>query len=264
MRVLAAFGLGVLFVLGALLGVGLGAVFFVISWARRGRAVHREGVVCRAEVVPHDHPVGRALAGPTVVRLSGAFGDQQPRGSDVLGMMVRWQRAVHEGAAAGEQDLLFGTFESFRTAARDRAATNVGDYLANRYSTVTPWWTPGVGVCVLRLSPAARVTERRSDPVTASVNDAQTAHDTPLLSRLDRLDAALARDSARMILLLEHGDSSTEIGELRLIERTATPDHQLRASMFRCQRGLRPVGFRNGLRATLYPMSQRGRGLRAR
>jgi hypothetical protein len=262
MKVLAGFGLGILFVLGAVVGVGLGALFFVISWVRGGRAVHKEGVVCRAEVVARDHPLGRALAGPTVVRLSGAFTDQRSRGSDVLGMMVRWPHP--EGpAVAAAQDLLLGTFESFRTAARDRAATNAHDYLANRYSTVTPWWASGIGPCILRLSPVACVTERRSPPSAASVNDAQTEHDSPLPSRLDLLDAALASDSARMILLLERGYSSTEIAELRLIERAAIPDHHMRASMFRCQRGLRPVGFRNGLRATLYPMSQSGRGLRA-
>jgi len=45
---------------------------FPISLYRGARVVHAEGVVCRAENVARD-PVGQRLAGPALVRLSGAF-----------------------------------------------------------------------------------------------------------------------------------------------------------------------------------------------
>jgi hypothetical protein len=55
-----------------------------------------------------------------------------------------------------------------------------------------------------------------------------------------------------------------EVAELRLVERLPTDAHALRASMFRQGRALRPLGLRNGIRATVYPMSQLARGLRGR
>src|SRR5262249_17756778 len=135
MRVLAAVGLAILFVIGSLVGLVIGLVIFPISWRRRARAVHAEGVVCRAEIVARE-PVGQRLAWPAVVRLSGAF-ESQTGSSDVLGLDIRMQRIASTDARDGDQDLLLGSFESFRTAKRDRANTNTGDYVANRYSTVT-------------------------------------------------------------------------------------------------------------------------------
>jgi hypothetical protein len=267
MRALAAVALGVLFVVGAILGAVLGMLFFWIAVFRAGRAVHNEGVVCRAELLSRDPLIGPKLAGPTLVRLSGAFTAQHSAGRDVLGLLLRLRpadQAHSDDHAVGDQDLLLGTFESFRTASRDRAATDVTDYLSNRYSTVTPWWLAGHGPAILRLTAAsASVTSRRNGPASASSIDAH-ASDARAVTRIDRLDAAIAADRARMILVLDCRGSSTEIAELRLIERMPIADRRLHASMFRCKRGLRPVGFRNGIRATLYPMSQFGRWLRVR
>ena len=240
MRVIAAVVLGLLFVAGAGLGVAIGSVIFWISLARAARAVHAEGVLCRAEVVAKDAAVGPRLAGPALVRLSGAFEGQRTTGSDVLGLELRLQRAASRDPAIGDQDLLFGTFESFLTAARDRARTDTGDYLANGYSSVTPWYVPGDGPRVLRLVPApARPRDRGAD-------------------RLARLDADLAAGDARLQLAID----GAEVAELRLVERLAERDAGLRASMFRQGRGVRPLGLRNGIRATVYPFSQLARRLR--
>ena len=244
MRILAAVGLGVLFVLGALLGVVLGPLIFGISLYRGARAVHAEGIVCRAEVIARDAVVGPRLAGPALVRLSGAFEGQRTAGSDVLGLDLRMQRAASPDGRIGDQDLLLGSFESFRTAKRDRAATNAGDYLGNRYSTVTPWWVAGTGPAILRLAPPpAAPADRGAD-------------------RIARLDADLAADRARLVLMVDAGGTSCEVAELRLVERLATDARSLRASMFRQGRALRPVGLRNGIRATVYPVSQLARRLR--
>src|SRR5690606_10241812 len=135
-------------------------------------------------------------------------------------------------AHTGDQDLLLGTFESFATAARDRERTNAGDYLANGYSTVTPWWVPGTGAAILRLAPAEPSSAGRA------------------ANRIARLDSDLAADRARMVLSVHAGGTATDVAELRLVERLPTDARALHASMFRQGRALRPLGLRNGIRAT--------------
>jgi hypothetical protein len=241
---LAAVGLGVLFLVGALFGLVIGVAVFFVSLYRGARAVHAEGVVCRAELIARDG-IGQQLAGPALVRLSGAFEGQATSGTDVLGLDIRMQRAPNRNASVGDQDLLLGTFESFATAKRDRAATNVADYLANKYSTVTPWWVTGTGPAILRLRPA-----QQSAAVGAD--------------RVARLDADIAADRARMVLSVHGSGAAIDVAELRLVERLPGDAHVLRASMFRQGRALRPLGLRNGIRATVYPLSQLARSLRGR
>jgi hypothetical protein len=243
MRVLEALGLGVLFAVGAVLGLAVAVVIVPISLMRRARAVHAEGVMCRAEIAAR-HPIGERLVGPALVRLSGVFESQATRASDVLGLDIRMQRAASSDARDGDQDLLLASFESFTTAARDRANTNTGDYFANRYSTVTPWWVPIHGPVVLRLVPPAGLLASRGG------------------DRLARLDADIAADRARFTLAVDTGARELAIAELRLVERVAIDDRKLRSSMFRQGRGVRPLGLRNGIRATVYPLSQLARGLR--
>jgi hypothetical protein len=243
MRLARVLALLVLFVLGMALGVAIGAVVFAVSLWRAARAVHAEGAVCRAELVAHD-PAAERLAGPALVRLSGALEGQATTGTDILGLDIRMQQPARDDAAHGDQDLLLGTFESFLTASRDRARTDAGDYLANGYSTVTPWWLTHHGPVVLRLVPP---------PPAAAERGA---------NRLARLDADLAAGHARFTLTIDTGDRAVALGELRLIERLAIDDRALRTSMFRQGRGLRPLGLRNGIRATVYPMSQLARRLR--
>jgi len=80
--------------------------------------------------------------------------------------------------------------------------------------------------------------------------------------RLGRLAADLAADLARFALTTSTGAAERVIAELRLVERLAIDDRTLRASMFRQGRRVRPLGLRNGIRATVYPMSQTARRLR--
>jgi hypothetical protein len=109
---------------------------------------------------------------------------------------------------------------------------------------VAPWWVPGHGAVTLRLvPPPAQVLERGRD-------------------RLTRLDADLAAGRARFALAVGGADAPRVIGELRLVERLAIDGSALRASLFRHGRGVRPLGLRNGVRATVYPMSQAARRLR--
>lgn len=314
MQFLAAVALGVLFVAGALVGLILAIAFVPVALLRAGRPVHKDGIVVRGELVARDEELGLVVAGPAWVRLSGAMGGAESGKSDVLGLALRMRRpgaTVSDDPAEGDQDVLFGTFESFHTALADKAKTIASDYLANRYSTVTPWWVRGQGPRTLRLTPdpstngrgsagrggddgssngaraaapdathdgadssadaAARrggVSDRRLGASAASGPDASLveagASRGEAANRLFHLDEGIAEDRARFIVSVDDGDSSTEIAELRLTERTTLEGHRLRASMFRAGRGLRAVGFRNGIRATLYPLSQLARRVRAR
>src|SRR5688500_3125620 len=130
-------GLGLLFALGALIALVLLAIpIFLYSLARGRRAFHADGIVVRAEFVALDQDVGPRLAGPAIVRFSGAFNDEGASGTDVLGMSVRMRKAGDAHASeddltVGEQDCLFGTFESFRTASKDRERPEVSDSLGN-------------------------------------------------------------------------------------------------------------------------------------
>jgi hypothetical protein len=251
MRVVVAIGLGLLFGLGAVVGLVLGAlVIFWISLVRGARAVHADGAVCQAELVPLDARIGPRLAGPALVRLSGAFAAQDTRGKDVLGLDLRLRAAADADsvdATRGDQDLLLGTFESFHTAAADRDHTNAGDYLANGYSSVTPWWVPGLGPAILRI---------------ARAGGAAAADPGPAATRVARLDAAIAADRARLTLSVHAGSEAIDVAEVRLRARLPIDGHRLRVSMFRQGRAIRPVGFRNGIRATVYPISELGRRLR--
>jgi hypothetical protein len=67
-----------------------------------------------------------------------------------------------------------------------------------------------------------------------------------------------------MVLSVHTGGTAIDVAELRLTERLPLDAHTLRASMFRQGRALRPLGLRNGIRATVYPLSQLARGLRGR
>src|SRR5215475_16058724 len=243
MQVFVAIGLSILFLIGAVLGLVLGLGLALVSWLRAARAVHAEGVVCRARLTSR-HVAADLLAGPALVRLSGALERQDTTGTDVLGLDIRFQPVAKDDATYGDQDLLLGTFESFATAARDRARTDAGDYLANRYSTVTPWWLTGHGPVTLRLVPPPPAAADRGS------------------SRLARLDADLAAGRAGFTLMVDTGSGQTALADLQLTERIDIDDRRLRASMFRQGRGVRPLGLRNGIRATVYPMSQLARRLR--
>jgi hypothetical protein len=109
---------------------------------------------------------------------------------------------------------------------------------------VTPWWVTTLGPVLLRLvPPPPQPADRGAD-------------------RLARLDADLAAGRARFDLAVDTGTTERVIAELQLVERIAIDDRRLRASMFRQGRGVRPLGLRNGIRATVYPLSQVARRLR--
>jgi hypothetical protein len=196
-------------------------------------------VICRAEVIAKDSIVGPLLAGPALVRFSGALHNDGSPDQDILGLEIRMQREASSDVRVGDQDLLLASFERFRELGNAKQSTNVTDYLANTYSTVTRWLVPGIGPAVLRCRPAG--------PRIAS-----TSH------RNAQLDADIAADRARMLLCVDQN----EVAEIRILDRLADDLRTLRTSMSRHGRGVRAVGLRNGIRVTVYPLSQLARRLR--
>jgi hypothetical protein len=227
----------ILFVLGAFVGVLVGVGVFFISLRRAARAFHASGSVCKAELTALDDTVGTKLAGSARVRLSGASEPENSPKQSILGMALD---------IGGDQDLLLATFVSFSKASEATASTNVSDYLANQFSSVTPWRVAGRTVW-FRAIPA-------DQPATTG-------------TRVDRLDAAIAAGRATFTLELRDGpgpDSAVRarVAELRLTERLPTDEPGFKMSMKRTARGLVPTGFRNGIRFVAYPASQLARGLR--
>ena len=56
-------------------------------------------------------------------------------------------------------------------ATRDRARTNIGDYFCNRYSSVTPWWVPGLGPKILRLESPTLPADRGANRIARLDSD---------------------------------------------------------------------------------------------
>jgi len=239
------FGLGLLFALGWMFAAGiLSWIIFVYALIRGKRAFHAVGPLCRAEVRALDTVVGPRLAGPACVRLSGAFEDENSAKQDVLGMSIRFRHDSDppEDARVGDQDLLLGTFRSFLGATKDAKHVNVGDYLGNEYWTVSIWRVVGLAIGEVHAIPPKGL-----DPARGA-------------NRIARLDADIAAGKA--IVRLEMLGSDTPIAEVVIQERTSLDGNDLRMSMYRRERGLVPTGFRNGVRAVVYPVGQLARRIR--
>jgi len=241
MRVMRSIGLRLLFGIGVLIAVVFVAIpIFFRSLRRRARAFHPRGTVCRAEVTALDDVVGRRLDGSARVRFASSTAEENSLTPSIIGMGIK---------LGSDQDLGLGTFEAFTKLGEATEHTNVADYLANQFASVAPWRVRGLGVIWFRAIP---------DP-TASAPKTGT--------RTDRLDADIAAGRAKFILEAREapgpdGAVRCRLAELRLIERLPEDDPAFQISMFRTGRGVVPTGFRNGVRAIVYPVSQFARGLR--
>jgi hypothetical protein len=235
---------------GVLVGLVLAPIIFLWSLVKGARAVHADGILCAGEIVAVDAVVGPRLAGPVLARFSGAFQKEGALTPDILGLALRLRRTEDTAAspAVGDQDLVLGTFESFATAKRDKARVKVDDYLANDYDTVTPWRVDGVGVVRLRV--VAGVTR---DPGRGT-------------DRRARLAADLVAGAADLALGIHPDDGGrvpvTQVASVKLASLSALDARALRESLFRHGRGVTAVGFRNGIRRVVYPVSQAARRLR--
>jgi hypothetical protein len=235
-----AIGLGLLFVVGALVGLVAAPFIFCYALARAARAFHARGSMCVGEVIALDDVVGPRVAGAVRVRMSSASADENSPAPSILGMAI---------AFGTDQDLPLATFEAFVKTAEGTKNTDVADYTDNQFASVSPWRARGLGIVWFRAIPCPE------------------AKTTKTGTRVERLDADIAAGRARFFLEARDapgpdGALRTRFAELHLTARLPADDPAFRISMFRTDRGLVPTGFRNGIRAIVYPSSQTARRLR--
>jgi hypothetical protein len=161
-------------VFGVLFGLVLAPLIFLWSLVKGARAVHADGVLCKAELVGAGDAepaasIGKRFTGPALARFSGAMKKEGASEKDILGLALRLRdpRDAEAAPQIGDQDLVLGTFESFGSAGSDKKKVEPGDYLANQYDSVTPWKIDGIGTVRLRAVPvsardAARAGTRRA------------------------------------------------------------------------------------------------------
>ena len=240
MSTLRTIGLGLLFVVGVLTALVVSIYIFFRSLVRGARAFHPRGSVCHAEITALDDVVGPRLAGPARVRFASSTAAENSPDPSIIGLGMK---------LGTDQDVAFATFESFLEAGDAAKTTNVADYLANQYASVAPWRVRGLGPIWLRMIP---------DPAAAVPKTG---------TRTDRLDADIAAGRATFVLEARDapgpdGAVRTRLAQVRLTQRLPDDDPAFHISMFRTGRGVTPTGFRNGVRAIVYPVSQFARGLR--
>lgn len=236
-----AIGLGLLFVLGYLVGLVIAPFIFLSTLFKARRAFHPSGTTCRAEVTALDTVVGPRLDGAARVRYSGATANENSPSPNILGMSIKF---------GTDQDLPIATFESFFKAGDGRKNTDIADYLKNQYASVSPWRVRGLGIVWFRAIP------------NQAAKDAAKSG-----TRVERLAADIAAGRASFTLEARRrpfpdGELIAKLAEITLVEKLPEDDRMHRMSMFRTGRGLVPTGFRNGIRAIVYPTSQLGRRLR--
>lgn len=237
--------LAILFVFGMLWGVVLSPFIFLWALIKGARPIHFDGAVCKAQLTAIDQGAGRRLDGPCIARLSGGLGKENSSGKDVLGFSVRCQKdTFSDDLTVGDQDLVFGTFKSFLSLPFTMKNVETADYLANEYSSVTPWRVVDFGSVTLRAKPPR--TEKRDGE-----------------NRLARLDADIAAGTAAFTIEGRRGDDWIALATLTLVQRLPSDGKALRISMFNTGRKYIPTGARNGIRAIVYPVSQFARGLRS-
>ncbi len=240
MMALRSIGLALNFAIGMLCALVVSIYIFFRSLKRGARAFHPRGSVCEAEITALDDIAGPRLAGTAHVRFASSTAAENSPEPSIIGLSIK---------IGTNQDLAFGTFESFAKAGEATDKSNVADYLANEYPSVAPWRVKGVGIVWLRMMP---------DP---AANVPKTG------SRTERLDADIAAGRATFVLEARSapnpdGPLLKKLAKVTLTARLPDDDRKHHISMFRTGRGISPTGFRNGIRAIVYPVSQFARGLR--
>lgn len=231
--------------LGLALGWAVAPLFALTSFLRQARTFHPAGVVARAEVeaLPSGRWLGELLAGPALVRFSGALWKSERHFPDVLGCAIRFRASprVSPEPEEGDQDLLFATIRKPWTMPFAPLATDVRDYLSNRYFAVSPFDVPDFGRVFFRAVP-----EQRSP-------------DTGL--RGERLAGAIAARRAQLRLEVRHPHrlAWTPVARVRLVELVAIDQARLSFDPFRAGRALVPRGLVHAMRRGAYAASQAAR-----
>lgn len=240
--------------IGEILGFAAGAVIAplaaVVSVLRRGRAVHRSGVVYRAEVTADalsgaEKEAGLRLAGPALVRFSsGLWRAETERRPDLLGVAIRFRKDMTVSAlpAQGDQDLLFATLRRAWLFLPAAFTTNVKSFLWDDYYTVSKLDSEELGLVKFRL-------------VTPRIPDNGQSREQALEQAVKDGTAVLALQARDV----RRGAVYEPVARIRLIERVDVDEDALRFSPFRAGRGIVARGFLNAVRVLPYAASQLAR-----
>lgn len=240
--------------MGEILGLVAGAVVAPVaaagSFVRRGRIIHRHGVLYRAEVVPEatcgaELDVGQRLAGPALVHFTSALWPlDEARRPDVLGLSVRFRSDAAPSAlpAAGDQDLLFATVRRAWQLLPALLTTNVQSFLWEDYYALAKFDAGELGLVKWRI-------------ITPRIPGSGA-------SRAQGLEDAVKAGAAVLQLQVRSvrpGALYVPLARIRLLERVAVGEEALRFSPFRAGREIVPRGFLSSLRILPYAASQLAR-----
>jgi hypothetical protein len=236
-------------ILGRISGWVVAPLFAVVSFARRARTFHPSGSTLHAAVVRHPnapaelHALADRLAGHALVRFSGALWKHAGRLPDVLGCAIRFRRDPRDDAAAAadDQDLLFATIRRPWTMTFAPVTTHIDDYLRNDYFGVSPFDIGAERPVYFRLHPQRCAAPREG-------------------TRTVKLERDVERHATLELQCSPNPYGSWQpIAEV-LLERPATlDDEQLHFSPFRTGRSVRPHGFIQAMRRSVYQASQGAR-----
>jgi hypothetical protein len=234
---------------GLAVGLTWAPAVAAISALRKSRMFHPRGVLATGRVFPSpyalDHVVAERIAGPALVRLSGALAKDEQQRFEVLGLGLRIGRRpiASVSPSDGDQDVLFATIVSPLTMPIAALSTRSDDFLANRYWGVAPFEVEGIGRVKLRLSPTMGASEPHAG------------------RRREKLAHAIALGRARFSLDVRH-TLHTQWEPLAILELDALCDldqEALRFDPFRTGRGIVPVGFVHAIRKYVYAAGQAAR-----
>lgn len=256
------------FLLGRAAGWAIAPLFGLVSFVRRARTFHPRGPIYHATVARHVNvsvdllPLADRLAGPAIVRFSGALWKRAERGVlDVLGCAVRFTSDEQRETARAEradQDLLFATIRRPWTMALSPFTTNVHDYLGNDYFAVSPFDVGLDQLVYFRLHP------------TCSQSFDEWVRPHSAKERSGRRSEKLQYDveHGRVLLTLEVGADPfgpwRPLASIELERKAHIDGEALRFRPFRSGRGVHPRGFVHALRLGVYSVSQRLRPSAAR
>jgi hypothetical protein len=212
------------------------------------------GVLLRGRIAALDQPgpyqeLGLRLQGGALARFSGVFGTR-PNRPDVLCC------ALHCGAgprsavcdpSESDQDLLFASCRHALTLALSPLSTNASDYLRNDYFGIWPFEAAPFGRIKLRLT-------------SLSCSGQGPSRDAKLLSLLAGSPVQLQLE----VRAHQFGAEYRPIAVVELFEQVDEGRHPWHFDVFRCGRGIHPVGVIPRLSRSLLITGRRGRAGAAR
>lgn len=244
---------------GRAIGLLVAPAAAVSSFIRGARIFHPDAVVYRADVHANATDgalgeLGRRLAGPALVRLSGGTRREKPGTSprDVLGVALRFNTppVAVPGPDSRSQDLLLVSVQHLWQLPLSPLLTNPRDFLSNDYHALLPFRVGGLGVVEFRIVPEAPAAEGGEG-----------------MGRRERLERAVRLGRAVFHLQVKREERGAEwkpLATVALRERVDIDQAALLFTPFRAGAGIEPVGFVQGLRWATYAGSQVGRELSRR